>query len=104
MHNRVFQLVQLILNTPPANQRDLRQSLTAIYREVNAIRREMRDYLSYVQPSGMQNRDILLLFNALNHISNQLFYLDQLSSEASNVEKVMILENFFRARSELLIH
>lgn len=99
MHNRTFQLVQLTLDTPPRDMAALRQSINFINTEINSIRREMRVYLSQVQTTGMQNRDILLLFNALNHASNQLFYLEQLSLAPSNVEKVILLENFFRSRS-----
>ena len=99
MHNRAFQLVQLTLDTPPRDIVALRQSINSIRTEIISIRREMRDYLTLVQTTGIQSRDILLIFNSLNHISNQLFYLEELSVAPSNVEKVIYLEDFFRSRS-----
>lgn len=99
INNRAFRLVQLTLDTPPRDITALIQSINSINTEIYSMRRAMRDYLSYVQTTGIQNRDILLLFNALNHTSNQLYYLEQLSLTTSNVEKVILLEDFFRARS-----
>lgn len=98
MHNRTFQLVQLMLDTPPRDIEALVRSINSIKIEVHSIRRELREYHFHVQYTGVQTRDTVLLFNILNHINNQLFYLEQLSSTSNKVEKVMLLENFFHAR------
>ncbi|WP_070000683.1 hypothetical protein [Cellulosilyticum sp. I15G10I2] len=102
MHNRIFQLVQLTLDTPPRDIEALIRSINSIKSEVHSIRRELREYHSHVQPTGVQTRDTVLLFNILNHINNQLFYLEQLSSTSNKVEKVIQLENFFHARISAL--
>ncbi|WP_141722953.1 hypothetical protein [Cellulosilyticum sp. I15G10I2] len=98
MHNRSFQLVQLTLDSPIRDIPSLRHSINLINIEIDSVRRQLRDYLSHVQTTRIQNRDVLLLFNALNHTSNQLLYLEQLSYAISNVEKALLLGDFYRSR------
>jgi hypothetical protein len=98
LHNRAFQFVQSILDSPIRNAVELRHNINLINIEIDSIRRRIRDYLSTVQTTRKQNSDVLLLFNVLNHTSNQLFYLEQLTYATSNVEKAIYLERFFRAR------
>ncbi len=98
MHDRAFQLIQLTLDSPIKDADALRRSINLINMEIDSVRRQLRDYLSLIQTTRTQNRDVLLLFNALNHTSNQLLYLEQLSYATSNVEKALLLGDFFRSR------
>lgn len=101
MHNRTFQMVQLTLDTPipVENVATLNQGINSITQEIVLVRRRLREYSVQVENNPIQNRDMLLLFNALNHINTQLLYVEQLSVASSSVQKLLNLEIFFRARS-----
>lgn len=98
MHNKSFQLVQLTLDSPIKDAPALRHSINLINADIESVRRRIRNYLSTAQTTPTQIRDVLLLFNALNHTSNQMLYLNQLSYATTNIQKVLYLEYFYRSR------
>lgn len=98
IQNQVFYLAQFALENPPRDRRELVNNIKLVNDRIVEVDKNIQDYLKTVPNISFQNRDALLLMNALNFTKNALYELELLSDTTSNVDRVLILEEFFRFR------
>lgn len=98
IQDRTFQLLQLVLDTPLKDPTNFNKNLNLINNDAATLRAKVLNYQKTVPADTTEFRDILLILNALNYSKNALFQLESLAKTTSNVEKSILLEEFFKSR------
>ncbi len=98
IENRIFQLAQLSIECPARPLTDLSNNIQSIDRAISNLRRRISEYTDVISSISPQNRDVLLLTNALNYNRNALYQLSAVAQTTNNLERLIFLGDFFRAR------
>ena len=98
LQNQVFTLAQSGLELSPQDKVDFKNKVKIVNSNIASLDKQIVDYLSDVPSISAQNSDALLVQNALNLVKNSLYQVDLLSNATSNVERLVILQEFFRLR------
>ncbi|MDF2595816.1 MAG: hypothetical protein K0R69_2157 [Clostridia bacterium] len=98
IQNQVYGTAQFALNNTSINSTTLRGTITLISNNIKMLRNRVMEYSDIIPSVGNRNRDVLLLLNALNFINNSLNTLYQLSVVQSDIERISLLDEFFRFR------
>jgi hypothetical protein len=98
IQNQVYSTAQFALNNTSINSTTLRGTITLISNNIKTIRNRITEYSDTIPSVGNRNRDVLLLLNTLNFINNSLNTLYQLSIVQSDIERISLLDEFFRFR------
>lgn len=98
--NQVFTLAEKTTFSTPASKSTFNTDLGVITSNLRSINDSMTNYYNSLESDSLERRNVTLLFNAVNLIQNNLFELTQLNNAATSVEKMLILETYFRFRVE----
>ncbi len=98
LQNRTFYLSQIALDNPPIDKIALLSNISNINGELDALNKKVMSSLSAVPSISQENTELLLTLNAINLIKNSLYQLTKLSDTTANVDRILLLEEFFRLR------
>jgi hypothetical protein len=97
VQTQVFDIAQFALNQSLVPG-DLSPNIRLIDDTIKRLDRKILNYLETIPSVSTQNRDVLLLLNALNFIKNGLYTLNLLTIANTDVERIALLDEFFRSR------
>ncbi len=98
VQNQVFDVAQFALNPETTDPRSLAPNISLIAHSIERIRQRILEYSTTIPSVGNQNRDVLLLLNALNFNKNRLNTISLLTATSTSVERIGLLDEFFRSR------
>ncbi|MDF2612347.1 MAG: hypothetical protein K0S71_133 [Clostridia bacterium] len=98
IQSQVFNIAQLVLNNQPLSQGGLLPNITRINNNIDRLNRRIEEYSENIPSISTQNRDVLLISNALNFIKNGLLTLSVLAAADTDVERITLLDEYFRSR------
>ncbi|MHC1747489.1 MAG: hypothetical protein AB9856_03760 [Cellulosilyticaceae bacterium] len=100
IQNMTFQLMYLALDNPIKDIPNFNSAISLLNDNAADLRSNILVYQETLPTSSIQYRDILLILNALNYSKNAIFNLELLAKTTNNVERALLLENFFKSRIE----
>ncbi len=98
IQNQVFDIAQFALSGQLSPLQTITPNIQVIDNNIERLNRRIQDYLQTIPRLGIQNRDVLLISNALNLIKNGLYTLNLLTSATTDIQRVTLLDEFFRSR------
>ena len=98
LQDQVFSLAEFALENPSEDKTRLTNSIRAVNSNIESLNREILDYLNTLPSISSQNSDVLLAQNALNLVKNSLYQINLLVNTTSGVERLLLLQEFFRLR------
>jgi hypothetical protein len=98
VQREVTDISLLALENPPVFAERLAANITRIDNNIISLNRRMTEYLVTVPSVSSENRDVLLITNALNLIKNGLYSLNILTTTRENVLRIVLLDEYFRSR------
>ncbi|MDF2613364.1 MAG: hypothetical protein K0S71_1150 [Clostridia bacterium] len=98
IQNQTFNIAQLALSNPPLFAQRLASNITYINSRIDSLNTRILEYLESIPTIGNQNTHVLLTLNALNFIKNGLYTLSVLTQTTPNVQRIQLLDQYFRSR------
>ncbi|MDF2879205.1 MAG: hypothetical protein K0S30_2301 [Clostridia bacterium] len=98
LQDQVFYLSEIVLRDSAADTPTITNGISLINIRIDELTKSISDYLTIVPSISSENRDVLLVFNALNFIKNSLYQLSLLENTASSVDRALLLEDFYLFR------
>ncbi len=98
LQTRVSDVAQAIITNPDGNTPSLNNRLKLINNESIKIFKDLEDYQRTVSGYNARIRDVFLMFNIINSIDSSLYSLSLLSPDQSDLERLELLDEFFRLR------
>ncbi|WP_069997383.1 hypothetical protein [Cellulosilyticum sp. I15G10I2] len=98
IQRQVFDIAQAALRDPIPGDTQLEIRINLINNNIERLNRMLQDYLATVPDVSDQNRHVLLTFNVLNLAKNSLYSLSLLIRETSDIERLALLDEYFRSR------
>ena len=98
IQREVFTISQNALNNPPLFAELLKNNISRIDARISTLNRRILEYLATTPNISSRNRDTLLIINALNLVKNGLYSLNVLTTTVPNIERIALLDEYFRAR------
>ena len=98
IQREVFDISLLALDNPPLFSQRLAANIARIDNSIALLNRRMTEYLATVPPISSENRDVLLVINALNLVKNGLYSLNILSTTPENILRIALLDEYFNFR------
>lgn len=98
IQNQVLDLSQLALNNPPLFEERLKSNIGYINHSIERLNSTILEYLQIVPKTGPQNVHVLLVLNSLNFVKNGLYWLEALTYVRENVQRISLLNEYFRSR------
>lgn len=100
VRNQVFTLAQKTTFSSEQNKANFNADADIVNRSLNGIIDSMNNYYESLPDNSTEKTNMLVLFNAASLIKGALFQLSELNKAASDVERMIILEDYFRFRLE----
>ena len=94
IQDRIFKVAQVALDEPPENVA-ITRDINLINSDISRLRQQVIAYNSDIPAPDLKNKDVLFLRNAINDSQISLYQLDEISQTTTNLEKVLILQDFF---------
>ncbi len=98
IQNQVLDISQLALNNPPLFEERLKSNIGLINNSINRLNNRIIEYLELVPKTGLNNVHVLLVANSLNLVKNELYWLEALTYVRDNVQRIALLNEYFRSR------
>lgn len=98
LQNQVFTLAELSFENSPENQLNIKNQIKIVNLSIESLDKQILEYLSTLPSISYQNSNTLLVQNALNLVKNSLYQIDLLTTATSNLDRLLILQEFFRLR------
>ncbi len=98
IHNQLFDLGQFSLQDPGLTLNELEGSLNVLNSDAEKIYDNITEYLRVFPSISEENTQILRTLTALNYIKNEIYYLSLVIPAITDVERIQILNEYFRAR------
>ncbi len=95
IQNHVFSLSQSIICYLPQDRSGIEKEINFINGRIETLGKEITAYLRTTPSISLENRDALLACVSLNFIKNALYQLSILSGQSSNVDRNILLEDFY---------
>lgn len=95
IQNHVFSLSQIIVGDPPKDLSRITKEINFINIRIQKLSRTVLLYTGSTPSISFQNRDALLVCVALNLLKNSLYQLNMLIYVDNNVDKSVLLEDFY---------
>ena len=98
IQSEVFDIFQLALSDQPSFTERLAANIELIDNSIVSLNRRMTEYLETVSPISSENRDVLLVINALNLVKNGLYSLNILSTTTDEIQRINLIDEYFNTR------
>ncbi|WP_069999017.1 hypothetical protein [Cellulosilyticum sp. I15G10I2] len=95
VQNHVFSLSQIVVGNLPEDLSRIRNEINFINIRIQELSRTVLLYTRSTPSISFQNRDALLVCVALNLLKNSLYQLNMLIYVDNNVDKSILLEDFY---------
>ncbi|MGL4799974.1 MAG: hypothetical protein ACRCWY_11350 [Cellulosilyticaceae bacterium] len=98
LQNRVFVIAQSALENEEKDMTKLNNQIKLVNADIESLNNKLLDYLATLPSISEENSDTLLIQNALNLVKNALYQINLLVNAPSDIDQLLILQEFFRLR------
>jgi len=98
IQSQVADIAQSALKSPAQGAANLEGRINLINSNIERLNKIIQDYLATVPGVSDRNRHVLLTFNILNLIKSSLYPLSLLIRTTNDVERLALLDEYFRSR------
>lgn len=98
IHSQLLDLGQFSLQEPGLTLNELESALTTLNNDVEKIYDNITEYLRAFPSISEENTQVIRAITALNYIKNEIYYLSLVIPAITDVERIQILNEYFRAR------
>ncbi|WP_070001046.1 hypothetical protein [Cellulosilyticum sp. I15G10I2] len=98
IHAQLFDIAQFSLEDPGLTLDELANAIAFINYDIERLYNDTTEYLKLFPSISVENTQVLLAITALNFIKNELYYLSLVIPAISDIERLQILNQYFRAR------
>lgn len=103
LQNRIYSLTQFSLGDGTTQiPSDFSATIRSINDDLAQLNREIGNYYDTLPTFSEENREVLLVFNAYNFTKDGLYTLSILSTAPSNIERIQLLDRYFKSRLSAL--
>lgn len=99
IQNQVFSLLESIISSPPQDSLNLNVRINFINRQLEALDRNIWDYLNTLPRLSTERRDTLIAFDALHFLENSFYQLTEYIKETDSTKGNLLLEDFYFLRT-----
>jgi septal ring factor EnvC (AmiA/AmiB activator) len=96
-------IAQAILKNYADPNNPIQLQINSISNDLQALNEIIEDYADVIQGLNPEDRQVRLTFNVLNLVRSNLFTLSLLSRAATDIERIDLLDEFFRTRRNALV-
>lgn len=100
LQNQVFTLARKATFGSPESKSTFNSELDFINNSLKKTMDSMNSYYQTLPPKSTEKRNMLILVNASTLIESSLFQLNAINNTDSDVEKMVLLEDYFRFKVE----
>jgi hypothetical protein len=102
LQDHILSLFENVASMPTKDSINLSSQINSFYKKIEDVEKKLLNYASKIPKLSPERRDLLLALVALNSVENSLYQLTQFIRETSQVERALLLEDFYFLRTSAI--